>query len=216
MLWKNKILALSSVNLLLLWVVRNWAAGIFRTYLPCTRSLVACEFHPSPDTQLDGTLNSKSGPPVQPEVQRPHLERVFPLILGYLTEGPPMASRPHLGQLRSTTASAHFSTTTTEMQTSDNQCEREPAATATPLDQLLSVSVTVLQQARDLVENVLASDEQLTVQSKYLPGSTIGIKGTTFAILQTECSLPPPRKASQTCSRPFCPTRAMHIFATTA
>jgi hypothetical protein len=44
----------------------------------------------------------------------------------------------------------------------------------TPLTQLLVVAVTVLQQAADLVENVLTSDEQLTVHSKYLPGSTIG------------------------------------------
>lgn len=40
--------------------------------------------------------------------------------------------------------------------------------------QLLSVSTTVLAQAQDLVENVLTSDEQLQVHSKYLPGSTIG------------------------------------------
>jgi hypothetical protein len=44
-----------------------------------------------------------------------------------------------------------------------------------PLTQLLSVSTTILAQALDLVENVLTSDEQLTVHSKYLPGSTIGI-----------------------------------------
>lgn len=44
----------------------------------------------------------------------------------------------------------------------------------TPLIQLLSVSTTVLAQALDLVENVLTSDDQLTVHSKYLPGSTIG------------------------------------------
>jgi hypothetical protein len=45
----------------------------------------------------------------------------------------------------------------------------------TPLTQLLSVSKAVLRQALDLVETVLTSDEQLTVHSKYLPGSTIGI-----------------------------------------
>ncbi|KAH7883820.1 hypothetical protein F5I97DRAFT_1895892 [Phlebopus sp. FC_14] len=42
------------------------------------------------------------------------------------------------------------------------------------LTQLLFVSTTVLQQALDLVTNVLTHDDQLTVQSKYLPGSTIG------------------------------------------
>lgn len=43
-----------------------------------------------------------------------------------------------------------------------------------PLMQLLAVSTAVLGQAVDLVENVLTSDDQLTVQSKYLPGSAIG------------------------------------------
>ncbi|KIJ68654.1 hypothetical protein HYDPIDRAFT_106886 [Hydnomerulius pinastri MD-312] len=45
---------------------------------------------------------------------------------------------------------------------------------STQLTQLLFVSTTVLQQALDLVTNVLTDDDQLTVQSKYLPGSTIG------------------------------------------
>jgi len=44
----------------------------------------------------------------------------------------------------------------------------------TQLIQLLFVSTTVLQQALDLVNNVLTQDNQLTAQSKYLPGSTIG------------------------------------------
>ncbi|KAJ8596483.1 hypothetical protein M405DRAFT_781515 [Rhizopogon salebrosus TDB-379] len=47
-------------------------------------------------------------------------------------------------------------------------------ASLSPLAQLQFVSTTVLQQALDLVENILTSDEQLTVQSKFLPGSTIG------------------------------------------
>ncbi|KAJ8507528.1 hypothetical protein ONZ45_g10124 [Pleurotus djamor] len=40
--------------------------------------------------------------------------------------------------------------------------------------QLLHVSKTVLKQAIDLLDNHLTSDDQLTVHSKYLPGSTIG------------------------------------------
>lgn len=44
----------------------------------------------------------------------------------------------------------------------------------TALKQLLTVATTVLSQAVDLVDNVLTSDDQLTVQSQYLPGSTIG------------------------------------------
>jgi len=50
----------------------------------------------------------------------------------------------------------------------------------TPLMQLLSVSKAVLNQALDLVENVLTLDEQLTVNSKHLPGSTIGIYVPSF------------------------------------
>ena len=50
----------------------------------------------------------------------------------------------------------------------------------TPLTQLLSVSKAVLNQALDLVETVLTSDEQLTVNSKYLPGSTIGTYSRSF------------------------------------
>ncbi|KAF9243882.1 hypothetical protein BU15DRAFT_86311 [Melanogaster broomeanus] len=45
---------------------------------------------------------------------------------------------------------------------------------STQLIQLLFVSTTVLQQALDLVTNVFTHDGQLTTQSKYLPGSTIG------------------------------------------
>jgi len=55
-----------------------------------------------------------------------------------------------------------------------------------PLAQLVFVSTTVLQQALDLVTNVLTDDGQLTTMSKFLPGSTIGITLT--------CSwyIPPP------------------------
>ncbi|KAI9572739.1 hypothetical protein HD554DRAFT_2062492 [Boletus coccyginus] len=42
------------------------------------------------------------------------------------------------------------------------------------LSELLFVSSTILQQAVDLVDNILTDNNQLTVQSKYLPGSTIG------------------------------------------
>jgi hypothetical protein len=44
------------------------------------------------------------------------------------------------------------------------------------LMQQLSVAQTVLSQAVDLLDNYLTSDEQLTVQSKFLPGSTIGAR----------------------------------------
>ncbi|EIN13612.1 hypothetical protein PUNSTDRAFT_48554 [Punctularia strigosozonata HHB-11173 SS5] len=42
------------------------------------------------------------------------------------------------------------------------------------LQELLLVSITVLEQGVDLVENVLKQDEHLTTHSQYLPGSTIG------------------------------------------
>ncbi|KAA1468554.1 hypothetical protein DENSPDRAFT_833894, partial [Dentipellis sp. KUC8613] len=42
------------------------------------------------------------------------------------------------------------------------------------LEQLQDVSVKVLEQAVDLLNNSLSSDDQLTYNSKFLPGSTIG------------------------------------------
>jgi len=45
---------------------------------------------------------------------------------------------------------------------------------AVQLLQLLDVSTVVLQQALDLVDNYLTKDDQLTTQSKYVSGSTIG------------------------------------------
>ena len=46
--------------------------------------------------------------------------------------------------------------------------------TTDPLAQLLRVSTVILLQAVDLLDSYLTSDDQLTVSSKYLPGSTIG------------------------------------------
>ncbi len=42
------------------------------------------------------------------------------------------------------------------------------------LEQLIDVGTTILSQALDLVNDSLTSDEQLTVHSQYMPGSTIG------------------------------------------
>jgi hypothetical protein len=42
--------------------------------------------------------------------------------------------------------------------------------------QQLAVARTVLSQAVDLVDNHFTSDEQLTVHSQYMPGSTIGMR----------------------------------------
>jgi hypothetical protein len=43
------------------------------------------------------------------------------------------------------------------------------------LEQLIDVGTTILNQALDLLDNSLTFDEQLTVHSQYMPGSTIGI-----------------------------------------
>ena len=42
------------------------------------------------------------------------------------------------------------------------------------MEQQLFVAKTLLQQALDLLDNRMSSDEQLTVHSKYMPGSSIG------------------------------------------
>ena len=51
--------------------------------------------------------------------------------------------------------------------------ERAPAE-AKELEQLLDVGSKIIDQALDLIDNSLSSDEQLTFSSKFLPGSTIG------------------------------------------
>ncbi|KAJ7462709.1 hypothetical protein B0H11DRAFT_2053923 [Mycena galericulata] len=59
------------------------------------------------------------------------------------------------------------------MQAVENFAVPEEAADNT-LSQLLQVSRIVLQQGIDLLDNHITSNDQLTVHSKYLPGSTIG------------------------------------------
>jgi hypothetical protein len=66
--------------------------------------------------------------------------------------------------------------------------------------QQLSVAKTVLLQGVDLLDNYLVSDQQLTVQSRFMPGSTIG-KHLRHArdhfVLLIACILnPPPRVLS--------------------
>ena len=43
------------------------------------------------------------------------------------------------------------------------------------LEQLIEVGTIILNQALDLLNNSLTSDEQLTIRSQYMPGSTIGM-----------------------------------------
>ncbi|KAG6866822.1 hypothetical protein C0991_008758 [Blastosporella zonata] len=69
---------------------------------------------------------------------------------------------------------------------SNNHGQTEAGSgTVTPLASLLYVSKTVLLQAVDLLDDYLTSDDQLTVSSKFLPGSTIGLFLTlaTFPLL---------------------------------
>jgi hypothetical protein len=49
------------------------------------------------------------------------------------------------------------------------------------LEQLIDVGTTILNQALDLVNDALTSDEQLTVHSQYMPGSTIGTTLSPFS-----------------------------------
>lgn len=56
--------------------------------------------------------------------------------------------------------------------------------------QQLAVARTVLSQAVDLVNNHFTSDEQLTVHSQYMPGSTIGMSSVSvIPRFYTECPL---------------------------
>lgn len=57
-----------------------------------------------------------------------------------------------------------------------------------PLSQLLFVCTTILKQALDLVSGALVNDDQLTTQSSFLPGSTIGRSALTLTITQLESS----------------------------
>ncbi|PIL29622.1 hypothetical protein GSI_08259 [Ganoderma sinense ZZ0214-1] len=71
-----------------------------------------------------------------------------------------------------------------------------PQDEATSLARLLETSTTILRQAIDLVEDGLTSDDQLSIQSNYIPGSTIGKHlrhaRDHFALLLEVVSQPPP------------------------
>jgi len=57
---------------------------------------------------------------------------------------------------------------------SSSTSQQTVTSTHEVVKQQLAVAKTVLLQAVDLLDNHLTYDEQLTVHSKYLPGSTIG------------------------------------------
>ena len=68
----------------------------------------------------------------------------------------------------------------TRADTSKDTTEQLDIDEATALARLLEVSVIILRQAIDLVNHNLASDDQLTIHSQYLPGSTIGNIASLF------------------------------------
>jgi len=65
-----------------------------------------------------------------------------------------------------TTASTSFPMSSSDPQHGPSECTRA--------QEQLAVAKTIILQAIELVDNHLTSDEQLTVNSKHLPGSTIG------------------------------------------
>ncbi|KAG6869184.1 hypothetical protein C0993_012283 [Termitomyces sp. T159_Od127] len=75
--------------------------------------------------------------------------------------------------------------------------QTEPSSgTVAPLTSLLHVSKTVLLQAVDLLDNYLTSDDQLTISSKFLCGSTIGkhlrhARDHFVLLMDSVCSPPP-------------------------
>ncbi|KAF8649825.1 hypothetical protein AX16_005590 [Volvariella volvacea WC 439] len=96
-----------------------------------------------------------------------------------------------------TTDTQPISSSTSIMTLPSSPENRAPQDDATlQMTQMLSVSVTVLRQAVDLVDNYLTSDEQLTIHSRYLPGSTIGKHlrhaRDHFTLLADCISKPPP------------------------
>jgi hypothetical protein len=66
------------------------------------------------------------------------------------------------------------STSRTSMSTSSVQHSVPSESNHDMVKQQLAVAKTVLLQAVDLLDNHLTSDEQITVHSQHLPGSTIG------------------------------------------
>ncbi|KAF8898389.1 hypothetical protein BD779DRAFT_1483656 [Infundibulicybe gibba] len=73
--------------------------------------------------------------------------------------------------------------------------QTDASVSATPMQQLVSVSRTVLQQGVDLLD-YLSSDDQLSKDSQFLPGSTIGKHlrhaRDHFRLLAECISSPPP------------------------
>lgn len=102
------------------------------------------------------------------------------------------------GALPTTTMSSISSSNAAAASFGEGDVHDEPTALA----RLLEVSTAILRQGVDLVENRLTSDDQLTTQSNYIPGSTIGM---SFDPVCTRLrSKYPSRQAPQACQRPLC------------
>jgi hypothetical protein len=72
------------------------------------------------------------------------------------------------------------------------------------LEQLIDVGTTILNQALDLVNDSLTSDEQLTVHSQYMPGSTIGTNDVVLRLMAIMLELIPSlRQTSSSRARPL-------------
>ncbi|KAJ7900000.1 hypothetical protein B0H14DRAFT_2671835 [Mycena olivaceomarginata] len=86
------------------------------------------------------------------------------------------------------------------MQTEQNFEESSVHAEESTLTQLLQVSRIVLRQGIDLLDNHITSNDQLTVHSQYLPGSTIGKhlrhSRDHFELLLDSIKSPPPHVLS--------------------
>jgi len=50
------------------------------------------------------------------------------------------------------------------------------------VEQLIDVCTSILNQALDLVNDTLTSDDQLDFHSQYMPGSTIGTVLDTYTL----------------------------------
>lgn len=55
------------------------------------------------------------------------------------------------------------------------------------LEGLLLVSVIVIRQAIDFLNDHVSADEQLSFRSKYIPGSTIGASHMCFSFARSRC-----------------------------
>ncbi|KAF9056635.1 hypothetical protein BJ165DRAFT_1435091 [Panaeolus papilionaceus] len=89
----------------------------------------------------------------------------------------------------------HSNALETSLAMPDDDAQRQEVIT-----QQISVAKTVLLQAIDLLDNYLTSDDQMTIHSKYLPGSTIGKHlrhaRDHYTLLFDCMAQPPPRTLS--------------------